>query len=254
MQTIENMYDNLIADNYDLDQFQLFSNSHQTAFSQINKNISQGNVETILDMACGTGQMLVQLRDIFPEANFLGIDISEKMLAIAQGKMKITTFHDDAKNIGKYVESNSVDLILLHFLLAYISPEIIIMEASRLLKNGGLCSLATSTYESFQTLQMLASSFLSEEELYQAQVPKNPEALNSLLNDAGFKIIENDILKKKVTFFNFQELYNWSIKSGWFTQYIEKISPQIIEIMSAQKDIFPLEDEFQANIILAQKV
>lgn len=252
--TIENLYNNAIADNYDRDRFKLLSDSYQVALRQIQNNSEKKQITTILDLALETGVMLTELKKIFPRAKLSGIDISEKMIAIARKKIEVCAFHDDARNIGKYIAQNSTDLILVHFLLAYIAPETIIEEVAKLLNLGGLCSIATSTYQSFPNLQMLASKFLTPKELSLAQVPQNPDALISLLNSFGLKIISTNIFKKKVNFANFNEAYNWGINSGWFTQYLVNFSPNKIDTISAMPDIFPLEDEFQATIILAKKI
>ena len=251
--TIEDMYNTTIASNYDCDRFKLLADSYQTVIKQIQNKIAEDTIKTILDLALGTGTVLLELKKIFPQARLSGIDISEKMIAIAQKKMEIDTFHDDAKNIGKYISPNSIDLILVHFLLAYIEPKIIIEETAKLLKPGSFCSIATSTYQSFPILQRLASQFLTPEELNIAQVPQNPDALISLLNSFNFKIIETNILKKKVKFVNLHEAYTWGMNSGWLTQYLMFLSSEKTDIISARKDIFPLKDEFQATIILAQK-
>lgn len=251
--TIADMYNNAIASNYDRDRFRLLADSYQTVIQQIKNNLAADKISTILDLALGTGTVLLELKKIFPQAKLSGIDISEKMIAIAREKMEIDTFHDDTKNIGKYISPNSIDLILVHFLLAYIAPKTIIESTAKLLKPGGFCSIATSTYQSFPLLQKLASQFLTPEELNIAQVPQHPDALISLLNSFGFKIVETNILKKKVEFVNFNEAYTWGINSGWFTQYLINLSSEKIKLISDQQDIFPLENEFQAVIIIAQK-
>lgn len=250
---IETLYDSAIAEHYDSDRFKLLHDSYQIAIEQIDNACKSDKVERILDLALGTGEMLVRLHQIFPLAKLLGIDISAKMIAIAREKLELNTFHDNARNISQYVAPDSIDLVLVHFLLAYISPEIVIAETTKLLRPGGFCSIATSTYQSFAKLQMLASNILTPQELKLAQVPQSSEALIDLLNSHGLSIVRRNTVKKKVSFSSFDETYSWGLNSGWFTQYLSSISNEKIEKVSSMTDMFPLEDEFQATIILAQK-
>lgn len=43
---------------------------------------------TVLDLGCGTGSLSHKIKDIFPNAKFTIVDISEKMLGIAVNKIK----------------------------------------------------------------------------------------------------------------------------------------------------------------------
>lgn len=253
--TIKQMYDEIIAQNYQLDKFGLLSESREIIINQIKKYSLDLKVNSIFDFALGTGDTLLILKDIFPDANLYGIDISQKMLDIAKDRMEVTTFHDDVRNVENYHKSNSIDLILIHFLLAYVEPEIVISAASKLLKQGGVCSIATSTYDSFQKLQTLASQFLSQEQIkLKAKVPDNPDTLDKMLAMLELKSLDTYILKKKVVFDNFEELYKWGMNSGWLTQYFCELNNDTIQAVSDISGLFPLEDEFQAIITLAQKI
>lgn len=78
--------------------------------------------------------------------------------------------------------------------------------------------------------------------------------MNKILVRMGLKTIDSYILKKKVVFNSAEELYNWGMKSGWFTQYFCDLNQDIIQVVSETPGIFPLEHEFQAIITLAQKI
>jgi len=255
IEIIEKMYDEIIAKDYDHDEFQLLSESRNLAIKQIEKQASMVQVDTVLDLALGTGEILLAIKNIFPNAKFYGIDISQNMIAIAKQKMEINTFHDDAQNIGQYVQANSFNLLIIHYILAYVDPEIIISEAVGLLQPGGLCSLATSTYDSFHTLQKLASKFMSPEALRaKANVPENSDDLKELLKMAGLEIIENILFKQQLEFSDLNQLYNWGMSSSWLTQYFSSFTKEQWEMISAIPNIFPIKDEFQSRIILAKKI
>lgn len=254
MINIETMYDEIIADSYDSDQFQLLTKARDIVLNQIQEN-NVGNFTSIIDLAVGTGEILLELQKLYPQAKFYGIDISQKMIDIAKSKMEITAFHDDVKNIKNYVDDNSFDLVLIHFILSYVDTEKIIADAASILRQGGICSIATSTYDSFKVMQGLAQNFMAPEDIKSlAKVPENPHALTELLEKAGFAILAKNILAEKVCFANFEELYNWGTKSGWLTQYFTKVTDEQAAMLSTTNGIFPLADEFQGTILLLKKL
>lgn len=83
---IEKIYDEIIASNYDIDEFNLLSKSRAVTISQIKKYCLESNINNILDFSVGTGEALIDCKNIFPEANLYGIDISQKMINIAKKK------------------------------------------------------------------------------------------------------------------------------------------------------------------------
>ncbi len=252
---IANMYDELIAESYDYDQFELLSKSRHLVVSQLKNQSVTGSIHSILDMALGTGEILLEIKELYPDADLYGIDISKNMIEIAKKKMAITTFHDDVNNVLNYIEPNRIDLVLIHFILSYVEPEKILTDAAKILHPGGLCSIATSTYESFQVMQSLAQNFMSIEDIKKmAQVPATPTALKNLLKMVGLEILDHVTLQEKVRFADFSELYNWGLKSGWLTQYFSVLTQAQIDTISQTPGIFPLEDEFRGTILLTKKI
>ena len=96
----------------------------------------------ILEVGCGTGKNLVTLSRLFPQANVVGVDLSETMLAVARRKIgpmgpRIRLIH------GRYgpAFSNQADwdLILFSYALSMFNPgfEEAIATAYRDLAPGG---------------------------------------------------------------------------------------------------------------------
>ncbi|NES79499.1 MULTISPECIES: hypothetical protein [Okeania] len=178
-------------------------------------------------------------------------------------KIELEAFHDDATNIEKYLEENTINLALIHFMMAYVEPEIIISKASKILTSGGLCSIATSTLGSFKNLQILANignlinkfygfSKISTDD--NVKIPKNEKKLESLLEKYGFAIIAQEICEEKVKFTDLYHVHNWGVNSGWLTQILAPITKvQLDKANFFLKYFFPLEDTFKSAIILAQK-
>lgn len=255
MMDIQKFYDEVIYQNYDLDCFQLLNQARMISINQIQGNIA--NVETldILDLAVGTGETILALQKLFPQGNFYGIDISQKMLDIAKSKLPLTTFHDDSRNIAKYLEPNSIDIALTHFVFSYVAPEEMIAVASQVLRPHGLLSIASSTYLCFQKLQAWIKQLSDYNVEIHSHIPHTPDELNNILNQNKFEIVQEQDLRVAVNFSSFDALYNWGMKSGWLTHFLCYLTDEQISVLSStEKAYFPLLDEFQASILLLRKI
>lgn len=252
--TIAEMYNNIVAEKYNLDVFKLLSDSHAIAIKQIRQNLQDIRVNNIVDLAVGTGNMLLAIKELFPYSSLYGIDISQKMLEIASKNIEIVSFHDDALNVGKYMKIHSCDLVILHFLLAYVEPNKIIYEASQILRKGGAISLATSTFESFQMGQYIANNFIPEIDISkQSSTPKTTINLKQLLADNNLKIIAENSLNKQLHFDSFEHFYLWGMNSGWLTHFLSILTPDRVKEVNFQtQHLFPLNDTFHGVVLLAQ--
>lgn len=105
--------------------------------------ISEENIK-ILDICIGTGTNSIIISEKRPNAEIVGIDLSEEMLTVAKQKIdkkgirNIQTFVMDATNIK--FDANSFDVILISLVLHEIDNKIrnkIIKEARRVLKSNG---------------------------------------------------------------------------------------------------------------------
>jgi ubiquinone/menaquinone biosynthesis C-methylase UbiE len=97
----------------------------------------------ILDLGCGTGSTTLMLKQAFPQAAVIGLDLSPYMLVVAdykaqQAGLNIQWQHGLAENTG--LEEASFDLITASFLLHETPPKIsqlILQEGFRLIQPGG---------------------------------------------------------------------------------------------------------------------
>lgn len=97
----------------------------------------------ILDLACGTGSGTLVLKQAFPEAEVMGLDLSPYMLVVADYKaqeagLDIQWQHGLAEDTG--FEEGSFDLVTASFLLHETPPKIsqlILQECFRLVQPGG---------------------------------------------------------------------------------------------------------------------
>ena len=101
---------------------------------------------SVLDVACGPGYLSATAKEL--GAIPIGIDFSEKMIAIAKEMFPDTTFRQgDAKELP--FEDRSFDRVLINFGLLHLShPEKACAEACRVLKSGGRLGLPSGRGQS----------------------------------------------------------------------------------------------------------
>ncbi len=117
----------------------------QKAFEALQKD----KIERILDVACGTGDMILHWIAQAKKQNItldsiIGVDPSVKMLDVAKTKFAQNTeskpqlFVGQAQNL-EMIESNSVDILSISYgLRNVVEYQKAIKEFSRVLKNGGV--------------------------------------------------------------------------------------------------------------------
>lgn len=159
--------------------------------------------EIILDVGCGTGNFLTQLKSIFPDTRVLALDIAENMLRSTALKGKPQLLHSLCADFDHIpLQNQSIDLIFSNLALQW-SPnlELTFNEMRRVLKHKGqmMFSLVAenSLRELKQCYQLLNIASQVNDFYTQAHVA------NSLLHN-NFKIIEVGIFKQ--TYF-FADIY-----------------------------------------------
>ena len=107
----------------------------------------------VLDVACGTGNVILQLANKFKDANFLGVDIAQAMLDVAIGKSQAlglnnTSFH--CHDIEQLNKAAKYDLITCSYALFFLPNPIDTLKLLvGLLEVGGELIFTTFTDEAF---------------------------------------------------------------------------------------------------------
>ncbi len=92
----------------------------------------------LLDAGCGTGAMLAMFKRDYPEGNYTGVDLSEKMIETANKKQidGIRFVAGDCENLP--FEDNSFDVVTCSLSFHhYPNPEKFFMSLHRVLRPGG---------------------------------------------------------------------------------------------------------------------
>jgi demethylmenaquinone methyltransferase/2-methoxy-6-polyprenyl-1,4-benzoquinol methylase len=101
----------------------------------------------ILDLACGTGIVTYKIARAFPNAQIVGVDITQEYLDIAQWRLKkseahrIKFFNMNAEDMGSdFVQAyrDQFDIIVTSYLPKYVNLELVINTCDSLFKSHGL--------------------------------------------------------------------------------------------------------------------
>lgn len=262
------------ASNYEIaNRFGSISKSHQCAIAQIkNTTLTQKQTCHVLDLGVGNGEFLRQLKHILPKAQFTGIDLSESMLNLARSKLDLTTIEASATEADHYLPSHSQDLVLAHFINAYIPINTLFNQASVLSRPNGYFSLITTTYESFPIAQQQLAGFISEDSLlssivghYYKAIVKNTtvasgqEELFQTFDQHKFKIISHERLQIPITINNMDELAFFGVEGTWFLNHLSiRMLPknfllQRLKRLFGRIFTFPYHDTHLIDIVLASK-
>lgn len=125
-------------------QAKLFDNSEYSKFSKqiypyVLKELANIQYSNILDVGCGTGNLLLKVIEKNKKTNIYGIDMSPDMLDIAKIKMKYTNatlIEADAENLP-FADDFFDVVICIESFHNYSNKEKALLEIKRVLKNNG---------------------------------------------------------------------------------------------------------------------
>lgn len=150
---------------------------------------------SILDLACGTGELTRLILKTNPQQDITGIDISPAMLAIANNKLEA---YPQAKlSIASATElpfaRQSFDLVICANAFHYLeSPELTLAEIKRVLKPKGTIVILDWCRDYF-ILKIGDRLFNFIDPAYRKCYTKGE--LESLLLTAGFKIVKDNKMR-----------------------------------------------------------
>jgi ubiquinone/menaquinone biosynthesis C-methylase UbiE len=153
--------------------------------------------EIVLEIGCGTGNCLLALaQSVGHSGKVYGIDISERMLHIAQGKVERARLSRRVELIcgdGTKLElqTGCFDAVFMSFTLElFDTPEIrtVLQQCGRFLRSGGrICAVAMSQKEK-DTLIMSLYGWIHMR--FSNYVDCRPIFVQRAMEDAGFRILD----------------------------------------------------------------
>lgn len=276
MQETEKQY-NILANHYaKADRFGSLELSHLCALKQIEQEHIGVNRDQfkILDLGVGDGLFLRKIKQLIPQAELTGIDLSEEMLKKAKQTLDFHDIHGNSKEAYKLLPLHTQDLVIAHFINAYMPIDTLLQQAKWLSKANGFFSFVTSTYESFPLSQTQLAEFVAEDKLissivghyYKKIVENTPvasgiEELMQHMDKFGFKVIKHQRLTIPVYFEDIDDLVDFGIKGSWFLNTLSAAPSSLPKqfILERIKRFFnkifhfPYHDEHTIDVILAKK-
>lgn len=271
--SLKAMYNNLSNRYATADRFGSISESHSEAIAQIrNEHLGQHPHYKVLDFGVGSGVFLKKLREYMPNADFTGIDISTEMLEAAHQSLPLTTIEASVAQASHYLPPHSQDLVLAHFINAYIPISTLFHEADTLTQANGYFSLITTTYESFPVAQERLAHFIAEGSListvvghyYKAMVKNTTVAtgIDELLNSFKahhFTVVQHKRICIPILINDIEELTKFGIEGTWFLNSVSvRMLPKnfLVERLKrlfSKIFTFPYKDTHIIDIVLAKK-
>ena len=173
----------------------------------------------ILDLGCGTGSTTLMLKQAFPSAEVIGLDLSPYMLVRAEHKaqsagLDINWRHGNAEYTG--FPSNSFDLVtaslLFHETPTTVSPAIV-LESFRLLVAGGQVLILDGNQKTLRQLEWLNDIF---EEPYIREYAAG--SVDTWIGAAGFGAVQT------------QDVW-------WINQVTSGVKPILAEDLPSQRTV-----------------
>lgn len=271
--SLKAMYNN-IAKNYDTaNRFGSISESHKIAIAQIKKfHLGMRPHYKVLDLGVGNGTFLKQLHEVMPDADMTGIDLSPQMLELARKKLSLNAIEGNASEADHYLPPHSQDLVLAHFINAYIPIKTLFHQAKSLTRANGYFSMITTTYDSFPVAQQQLAEFIAQDTLvssvvghYYKAIVKNTtvapgvDALLETFKTHDFEVVAHERLRIPVTLNNIDELASFGIEGTWFLNSLSvRMLPKSFLLLRLKRLFskiftFPYNDTHIIDIVLARK-
>ncbi len=153
----------------------------------------QSRPRRILDLGCGTGSTTLMLKQAFPEAEVIGVDLSPYMLFMAdckaqQAGLQLQFIHGNAEQID--FPDASFDLVTAALLFHETPPAVtqaILKEAYRLLTTGGQVLVLDGSQRVLRQLTWLKNIF--EEPYIEAFAAGS---IDAWMGTAGFAAVRTE--------------------------------------------------------------
>jgi ubiquinone/menaquinone biosynthesis C-methylase UbiE len=174
-----------IADGYDeiAEVLAMSPKFYRLCASLITPKISPG--ATVLDIGCGQGWQLAEIRKLRPDAKLHGMDISPKLVSLARAHVPDGDFQTgDADNLN--YDDAQFDVVLMTEVLEHLSdPVLALTQLKRVLKPGGWLLMTVPNRD-----WMRYDWYLSNRKAYQPVDDKwyRVNEVQKYLKEAGFDI------------------------------------------------------------------
>jgi SAM-dependent methyltransferase len=266
---IQRQYDEVIAANYDHDPQLVIGRALERALSQLRACCSLRAGEPplkVLDIGLGTGLFFEQLRETSARRiEPFGLDISEKMVQVAQGRIPdLVAVVDDGARLDQHFIDQTFDVICTHFVTGFVPIEQIAASIWRKLIPGGYWSFVGGTSQGYPALQKKAESRLLRRMFGGAGkfqpadliTPADCQAVVDCFARHAFLNCQAETFEPELLFNDFDEFMEFAYHGGWLTPFVEELglhraSKTLRRVLNSL--VFPIRDYHRIAIALGKK-
>lgn len=271
--TLKALYNDAASHYATADWFGSITLSHDCALSQIKKAcLGMRSHYKVLDLGVGDGAFLKRLHTEMPLAEFTGLDVSEEMLKQAVSNVTLTPIEATVNQVSQFLPPHSQDLVLAHFINAYVPIHTLLNEVRLISRATGHFSYMTSTYESFPVAQKQLAEFIANDSIlsrvvghYYKAILKNTMVASGeaellrVFKEHQLHIVDHQRIHVPIKLNNFDELAAFGLEGTWFLNTLSiRMLPRNFLIKRLRRLFvkfftFPYEDTHVIDVILARK-
>jgi len=225
------------------DQFnEITSGLYATANLELLKNLKIQPKSRVLDLACGTGHLAIEIAKRASQGKVVGVDLSSQMLARAKedaaksGVKNIEFMERNIREVLPEFKKEDFDIGVSCFALSYLGCDFLLKEFYEILGDQGQIGITTSSVNCLTEWYPLFFEFLQEHGELAASfevneipnLPLDKDDLKLRLENAGFKNVEVNAVKIPLVFKNGREAASYLVSSGWFSNYFFRLKDKKI--------------------------
>ncbi|MFZ4077254.1 MAG: class I SAM-dependent methyltransferase [Legionellaceae bacterium] len=270
--TSKAIYNDFAAGYAGADQFGAIRQSHDVAMQQLMAlGLEARSTCKVLDLGVGDGAFLKRLSEHLPCAEFTGLDVSSEMLKRAQQTLPLTTIESSAADVMNFLPAHTQDLVLAHFINAYLPTHTLFSAAHELIRSTGYYSMITTTYDSFPVAQQYLANCIAEGTILssvvghyyksivkQTTVAASQAELLSAFSRHNFEIVAHQRIELPIVLNSIEELASFGIDGTWFLNSLSiRILPRQfllnrLKRLFSKIFTFPYYDTHIIDVVLAR--
>jgi ubiquinone/menaquinone biosynthesis C-methylase UbiE len=152
--------------------------------------LDEGKV--IVDVGCGNGMVIAQMRKLNPKAKYIGLDVSETALKSAKRRLPDVDFKPIEDGEAFPLDAASVDFLFSSEVAEHVyDTKNYFAEMGRILRPGGQLLLTTPFHGLIKNLLLVLLGF---DKHFNPTGPHvrffSKKSLTACLNDAGFDVVK----------------------------------------------------------------
>ena len=183
----------------------------------------------VADLGVGDGALLERMQAMEVPLRMTGLDVSPAMLRLAASRVPMTAVQGYAEHALRYLAAGQFDLVLAHFILAYVPRPALLEQARGLLAPGGVLSIVTSTKEGgapfFELLDRRFRGqgnplrrfigWAADRALARSTVPGDFAEIAADIKAADLVVLSRRTLRSTKVFNTPDEAYRFGVDAGW---------------------------------------